>query len=515
MSSRLHALILAAGEGTRMKSELPKVLHQICGRPMIAYALDLAASLGVKQPIVVIGHGAEAVKPLLPREAKVVIQAKQLGTGDAVLAAKRALVGSGDVLILYADTPLLKRATVHRLVETHFKATATCTLLCAHLADPKGYGRIVRNELGQITGVVEEADANAAVRAIREVNVGPFVAKLDALLGALIAIKPSAATKEFYLTQAVSPLSRHESAKLQAVRVEESAEAIGINSRVELARAIGVIRQRIIEAHLQNGVTIEDPQTTFIDHGVSIGLDTVIHPYTRIETRVVIGKRCSIGPFARLRSGVVLGNGVRVGNFVELVRSKVAPRVRINHVTYLGDTTVEEDVNIGAGTVTANYDGQQKHPTHIGKGAFIGCDTVLIAPVKVGPGAITGAGSVVPKAHDVPAKSVVVGVPAQIVSRDGRPARPPPPVGKPKAQAPQAGVPPERRAVTPKLRRRGKISSAARRAAKRPQRANVARRTATKGQRRPRGSPRGRTAPRALRAGAGARTTTRKAARKR
>ncbi|MBI2174013.1 MAG: bifunctional N-acetylglucosamine-1-phosphate uridyltransferase/glucosamine-1-phosphate acetyltransferase [Candidatus Omnitrophica bacterium] len=411
----LQAIILAAGEGTRMKSELPKVLHRICGRPMIAYAIDLAVSSGAKQPIVVLGHGAELVKPTLPKEARVVIQSKRLGTGDAVASCKKSLGSLGAVLILYADTPLLRRSTVQKLIETHFKTNATCTLLTAHLADPSGYGRIVRNEHGQITGIVEEAEANAAQRAIREINVGPIVCNIASLVEALANLTPSASKKELYLTQLISHLVVQEGSKVQSTRVEEIAEALGINSRSELARAISVIRQRIVDTHLHNGVTIEDPVSTFIDQGVSIGTDTIVHPYTVIETGVSIGKRCSIGPFARLRSGVSLGDEVRVGNFAELVRTKVGSRVRMNHVSYLGDALVEEDVNIGAGTITANYDGKEKHSTHIGKGAFIGSDTILIAPVKIGAGAVTGAGSVVPKAHDVPPKGIVAGVPARIL----------------------------------------------------------------------------------------------------
>lgn len=447
----LHAIILAAGEGTRMKSELPKVLHTICGRPMIAYALDLAASAGVKQPIIVLGHGAEAVKPALPKEIAVVIQTKQLGTGDAVLAARKALgAATGAVLILYADTPLLRRTTVQKLIETHFKTGATCTLLTAHLADPSGYGRLLRNDAGQIVGIVEEAEANAAQRAIREINVGPLICATSAMLEALNELKPSAAKKELYLTDIVAAIARKEGTKIQATRVEEVSESLGINSRAELARAIGVIRQRIIESHLHNGVTIEDPQTTFIDHGVSIGADTVIHPYTVIETGVAIGKRCSIGPFAHLRSGVAIAEETRVGNFVELVRTRLGPRVRVNHVSYLGDATVEEATNIGAGTITANYDGQHKHPTHIGKGAFIGSDTVLIAPVKIGAGAVTGAGSVVTKDHNVPSKGVVVGVPARPLAPRGSD------VAHPAAAKGTDGAPPVRR--KPTVVRRAKVA---------------------------------------------------------
>jgi bifunctional UDP-N-acetylglucosamine pyrophosphorylase/glucosamine-1-phosphate N-acetyltransferase len=308
-------------------------------------------------------------------------------------------------------------------------------LLTAHLADPSGYGRIVRNELGLVVGIVEEAEANAAQRAIREVNVGPLMCKTAALMEALAAVKPSVAKKELYLTRIVEHLARQEGTKIQVSRVEEVAEALGVNSRADLARAVGVIRQRIVDAHLHNGVTIEDTQTTFIDHGVSIGADTVIRPYTVIETGVAIGKRCTIGPFARLRSGVSIADDARVGNFVELVRSRIGPKVRINHMTYLGDATVEEAANIGAGTITANYDGKAKHPTHIGKGAFIGSDTVLIAPVKVGAAAVTGAGSVVPKGHDVPAKGVVVGVPARALEAGAVDGRSEPSAPRPAARA--------------------------------------------------------------------------------
>jgi bifunctional UDP-N-acetylglucosamine pyrophosphorylase/glucosamine-1-phosphate N-acetyltransferase len=397
-----------------MKSEMPKVLHTICGRPMLAYPLDLVGACGVKQPIIVLGHGAERVRPYLPKEAKVALQTKQLGTGDAVLTAKKLLSSTqGAVLILYGDTPLLRRTTVQKLIETHFKTGATCTLLTAHMADPSGYGRIARNENGQIIGIIEEAEANAAQRAVREINVGPLICSTPALLEALATVQPSRHKKELYLTDVVSHIAQQPGTKVQSTRVEELPEALGINSRAELAKAISIIRQRIVESHLHNGVTIEDPQTTFIDQGVSIGADTIVHPYTVIHTGVHIGKRCEIGPFARLRPGVSVGDGTRIGNFVELVRTKVGARVRINHMTYLGDAIVEDDVNIGAGTITANYDGEQKHATFIGKGAFIGSDTILIAPVKVGPGAKTGAGSVVPRNHDVPPRGVVVGVPAR------------------------------------------------------------------------------------------------------
>lgn len=460
----LQAVILAAGVGSRMKSDIPKVLHPICGRPMIAYALDLAAASGARAPVVILGEHAEAIKPHLPKEAKVVIQKSPGGTGDAVLSAKRALGGlSGDLLILYADTPLLRRTTIQRLIETHAKSDATCTLLTAHLADPSGYGRIVRDAAGAIVGVVEEAEANAQQRAIREINVGPLCAKAQPFYEALAGLHPSTVKKERYLTQAAARLAQREGTKFQTVKIEEVAESLGVNARADLIRAGKIIRKRIIEAHAHNGVTIVDPETTFIDHGVSIGQDTTIHPCTVIESGASIGKRCTIGPFARLRRGVALEDDVRVGNFVELVRTKVGDRVRIHHVTYLGDTTVEDDVNIGAGTITANFDGTSKLPTTIGKGAFIGCDTILIAPVNVGAGAVTGAGSVIPKAHDVPPRGVVVGVPAHLLQTDG---------------APKAAARAKAPAVTKKAGKKKPSRKAAKRVATRPaKKASLERRT--------------------------------------
>ncbi len=508
----LHVVILAAGGGTRMKSELPKVLHPMCGRPMIAYALDLAAATGVKQPVVVLGESADQIAPHLPKEAKVVIQRKPLGTGDAVVAAKRSLGGlTGDTLILYADTPLLRRTTIQRLIEAHHKSGATCTFLTTHLADPTGYGRILREPSGTISSIVEEADATATQRAIREVNAGPLCINTQLLFEALASVQPSGVKKEWHLTKAVAILAKRDGTKFQAVRVDEATEAMGVNSRLDLARTSGIIRQRIIEGHLNNGVMIVEPHATFIDHGVSIGQDTVIYPGTVIESGVHIGRRCSVGPFARLRRGVTLADEVRVGNFVELVRTKVGTRVRINHVAYLGDTTIEEDVNIGAGTITANFDGEKKLPTTIGKGAFVGCDTILVAPVKVGPGAVTGAGSVIPKGHDVPPGGVVVGVPAHPF--EGRAAKSGLPSSlddgaKPAAvsRRPVAGRTPlaRRPAAKPSPKRPLKKAApkAARRRAKPKARRGVARRRAVVPRRRAVSSKRRATAKRMRRVGA-------------
>jgi bifunctional UDP-N-acetylglucosamine pyrophosphorylase/glucosamine-1-phosphate N-acetyltransferase len=418
MMSALHAIILAAGQGKRMKSSMPKVLHPICGRPMILYSVEMALYAGVKQPIVVLGPDSEEIQKVLPKAVKVAIQEKPQGTGDAVLCARKVLNASmGNVLILYADAPLLRRTTIQNLIESHAKSSAACTLLTAHLADPTGYGRILRNEFGQVSGIAEETDANSQQRAIREVNIGPLVCKLSSMIEALEQIQPSGATKELYLTQVVNALAAA-GKKINVAHASDVWESLGINSRVELAKATGIVRQRLIELHLTRGVTVEDPNNTYIEHNVDIGQDTVIRPGCYIESGVVIGKRCTIGPYAHLRKGVVIGNDTRVGNFAELVRTQVGERVKINHVSYLGDAVVGDDVNIGAGTITANFNGVEKSQTTIGKGAFIGSDTVLVAPVEVGAGASTGAGCVVPKGQNVPARAVVVGVPARRL--DGR-----------------------------------------------------------------------------------------------
>jgi len=459
----LQALILGAGRGTRMKSELPKILHPICGRPMIAYAWDLAVACGVKQPIVVLGKEADEITPHLPKELKVVIQEKPLGTGDAVLSTKKVIGQTGDILILYADTPLIRRTTIQRLIEAHRKSNATITLLTAHLADPTGYGRVVRDATGIVTGIVEEVEANATERAIREINVGPLVAKVGPLFEALASVGPSKSGKEWYLTEAIEILAKRVGTKFQAVRVDKATEAIGVNSRVDLSKAAGIIRQRILETHMNNGVTVVDPQVTYIDQGVTIGQDTVIHPGTVIESGTTIGKRCSVGPHAHLRTGVVIGDDTKIGNFAELVRAKIGANVRMGHFSYLGDATVADDVNIGAGTITANYDGQKKNPTTIGKGAFIGSDTILVAPVTVGDGAVTGAGCVVPSQHDVAPRGVVVGVPAR-------------PLERKKSEKPESAE--KKLQQTPRASKDGVAKKAKVRVAPRPAKAKVAARKA-------------------------------------
>ncbi|MBI4355235.1 MAG: bifunctional N-acetylglucosamine-1-phosphate uridyltransferase/glucosamine-1-phosphate acetyltransferase [Candidatus Omnitrophica bacterium] len=403
-----------------MRSAVPKVLHPIAGRPMLGYTLEAAQALGVRDPIIVIGAGAVQVRAALPSRTRVVVQTERRGTGDAVERTRRLLSRfRGDLLVLYADAPLVRVENLRRLIQAHRTSGAAATLLTAELDEPGSYGRVVRNGDGSVHAIVEHAEATDDERAIREVNIGHACFDATRLFAALRSVRPSQVKREYYLTDVIGRLAAEQSGSVQAVQAQEASEAMGINSRKELAQAAAVMRQRILERLMAQGVTIIDPANTWIDADVVIGQDTTILPYVFIESGVRIGRRCRIGPFARLRSGVRLGDEVRVGNFTELVRSTVGRGVKMNHFSYLGDATVGAKTNIGAGTVTANYDGRRKSKTRIGAGAFIGSDTVLVAPVSVGAGAVTGAGCVVPRGR-VPAKAVVVGVPARPLRKSRR-----------------------------------------------------------------------------------------------
>jgi len=411
--NKIAAIILAAGCGERMKSELPKVLHPVCSRPMIGYVLDLVKELNIKNFTFVLGHKYEEVKKFLPLGVKTVLQKKILGTADAVKQALPFLSGfKGAVVVFYADTPLLKKETIDKLINRHLDTQAAATLLTAKLEQPCGYGRILRDKYNALCGIVEDKDADDFQKSIQEINTGIICFDQEKLAESLKAVKPNNVKKEYYLTDVIDILYK-KGDLLETWQVPEPNEALGINSRVELAFANKIMQGRINEIHMKEGVSIVNPDTVLISFGVKIGRDTTIYPFTVIENNVKIGKQCSVGPFAHLRPGTELGDNAVAGNFIEISRSKLSANSRAKHFGFIGDALIGQSVNIGAGTVTANYDGKNKNKTIIKNNAFIGSDTVLVAPVCIGQGARTGAGSVVTKGRDVPDNAVVVGIPAR------------------------------------------------------------------------------------------------------
>ncbi|MDD5045264.1 MAG: NTP transferase domain-containing protein [Candidatus Omnitrophica bacterium] len=417
MKKSIACIILAAGEGTRMKSSVPKVLHTICGRPMISYVLDLVKRSGIKNTVIVVGHKQNYVKNYLPKGIKIAVQNKLLGTADAVKRAMPALKSfKGTVLVLYADNPLLKAETVKKLLKHHNENNFAATLLTAKLEDPSGYGRIVRDKCNCITKIIEQKEANDFEKEIKEINTGIICFDKNKLTAALKLIRAHNKKKEYYLTDAVE-IFYQKGDIVGALKIKGINEALGVNSQGELARANKVMQRRILRKHLENGIRIKDPQSTFIDWDVEIGQDTEIYPFTVIERGAKIGKRCHIGPFCHLRENVKLGNDVTAGNFLEIVRSQIGDGTFIKHFSYVGDTFVGKSVNIGAGTVTANFDGKKKNRSIIKDGSFIGSDTVLVSPVKVGRNARTGAGSIVTKNSVISDGTTVAGVPAKILKR--------------------------------------------------------------------------------------------------
>ena len=416
----LRTVILAAGKGTRMRSDCPKVLHEVCGKPIVGYVLDAAKAAGSLKTYVVVGYKGGLVKKSLAAGSVMVRQPKLSGTADAVRRVTGHLKSyRGDVLILCGDTPLLNKEVIKKLIGKHKNSGAACTFLTARVGDPQGYGRVMRDENAEVIAIREEKDAIEHERDITEINVGVYCVQSRALFGALRRIRLNEKKKEFYLTDIIGLLHQGGS-RIETVTTEDPVEGLGVNTKEDLAVAGRVIRERILKNFMRDGVTIVDPATTYIDADVKIGKDTCIRPFTIIEKDVRVGDHCVIGPFARLRPGVRLGNGVEIGNFTEVSRTKIGNKTRMKHFSFLGDALVGSDVNIGAGTVTANFDGVRKNQTKIGNGAFIGSDSILIAPVKIGNRAVVGAGSVVTKGKTVPDGGIAVGVPAKIKARRKR-----------------------------------------------------------------------------------------------
>ena len=400
-----------------MKSDIPKVLHAVCGKSIIQYVLDIAKALGSLKTYVVLGHKSNMVKKVLSDSVTAVEQPKMLGTADAVKCAENYFRNyQGDVLILCADTPLLDKTTVKRIVQKHKKSKTACTFLTAVVHNPKGYGRIIRGNGGGVVAIREDKDAVGFELDIAEINVGVYCCQSKELFKALKEIKMNKKKKEFYLTDIIE-FFVEKGLKVAAVETENPFEGLGVNTREDLAAAETMLRQKILKDLMLQGVTIVDPSTTYIDANAKIGYDTVIHPFTFIEADVRIGSNCQIGPFARIRSGSRIDKKVEIGNFTEVSRAKVGSGTFMKHFSYVGDSAVGANVNIGAGMVTANFDGQQKHSTKISDGAFIGSGAILVAPVKIGKKAVIGAGSVVSKGKTIPDGSVAVGIPAKIISK--------------------------------------------------------------------------------------------------
>lgn len=449
MNSSLAAVVLCAGKGTRMKSDRAKVLHPILGRPIAWYPISSAFELGAQQVVAVVGHQADEVKKQLSAafpgtSLQFALQAQQRGTGDAVGAARGALTGfSGAVLILYGDVPLLTVDTLKRLLAAYQPTKAPLAMISCRLPDPTGYGRVMRDASGKVQGIVEHKDCTDEQRRITEVNAGIYVVDAKFLWGALEKLTPQNAQGELYLTDIVSQASKLGDVPVVEAPAEETA---GVNDRAELAERAEVMRARINLRHMKAGVTLQHPASTFIDAGVEIGPETVIGPNVSIQgeceiganvtldqgavlvhstvgdgahvkpysvlEEAVVGQRAHVGPFARLRPGTVLDEEVHVGNFVETKKARLRKGVKAGHLAYLGDADIGAGSNIGAGTITCNYDGVNKHQTVLGANVFVGSDTQLVAPVKVGDDAFIAAGSTI--TDEVPSGALALSRTAQV-----------------------------------------------------------------------------------------------------
>ncbi len=420
MKKDTQVIVLAAGKGTRMKSDLPKVMHELCGRPMLLYVLDAIKAAKLKNITVILGYQDKLVKSILGSKVKTAKQKKLLGTADAVKAVKGKLKSfKGNVLVLYGDNPLIAAETITNIIDKHNSSEAACTLLTATVDNATGYGRVVRGFKGDVIAIAEEKDATDEEKKLKEISVGAYCFSGEKFFDALNKLKSNNKKKEFYLTDIVGYYTKEE-LKVEAVNVTYAEEALGINSRYELSQANHIIRFRILKDLMTEGINIIDPHTTYISCDAKIDKDTIIYPFTIIDKGVKIGKHCSIGPFCHLRSETVIKDNVEIGNFIELNRTSIDSDCFAKHFSYLGDAAIGKKVNIGAGVVTANFDGVKKNKTVIKDGAFVGSDTVLIAPIKVGKNATTAAGSIVTKNKNVPDRQVVGGVPAKILPKKKR-----------------------------------------------------------------------------------------------
>ena len=429
----LATVILAAGKGTRMKSELPKVLHKICGAAMIQHVLEAAREAGSDRVVVVAGFGGDLVAKAIEGQGEVVFQHDQLGTAHALNQASVPLQDyQGDILVLCGDTPLLTSGTLKKLILAHQGGNASATVLTAVLDDPSGYGRVIRNIGGTVVKIVEHGDASPEELSVREINTGVYCFKSRGLFSALARLKPDNTQGEYYLPDLIGSYVE-EGAVVSAVSADDPAEIMGVNDRCQLAVAQAFMSFRINNRLMLSGVTMTEPRSVFIDAGVTIGRDTLIYPNTIIQggtsigegcvigpfTQIIsasvgdhvtirqsliegseVGSNCVIGPFSYIRPGCILNSNVKVGDFVELKKVEIGSGSKVPHLSYVGDAVLGRNVNVGAGTITCNYDGEKKWTTVIEDNAFIGSNTNLVAPVRVGSGAVVGAGSTITR--DVP-----------------------------------------------------------------------------------------------------------------
>lgn len=458
-TERARAVILAAGQGTRMKGGDPKVLEPVLGIPMVHYVLGAVHQAGLRGTVVVVGHEAKRVSESVKEWAKarrdsarIVVQKQQLGTGHAVLQARSAIGSAPEVIVLTGDAPLLRPETLRALIAKHRASGAAATLLGAELSDPAGYGRIVTGPSGNPRRIVEEKDASHDERKIRRVNTGAYCFRRDALFSVLPKVGRQNAKREYYLTDVIGILAA--AGEGLAIHVcQDWREALGVNDPEQLAAASAVLRRRVLSRWMREGVRIDDPESTYVEAGVVFEPPLRVRPQTHITGQTRLAKGCDVGPltiledarigegsrvlasvvrgaqvgrgvwvgpYAHLRPGAVIEDEVKIGNFVEIKKSTVGKGSAIGHLAYVGDATLGEQVNIGAGTITANFDGVRKNPTVIGAGSKVGSNTVFVAPVRVGKRVTTGAGAVVTANMKVPDGATVVGVPARVLSMKGR-----------------------------------------------------------------------------------------------
>ncbi|CAM4249341.1 bifunctional UDP-N-acetylglucosamine diphosphorylase/glucosamine-1-phosphate N-acetyltransferase GlmU [Lederbergia lenta] len=443
--TKRFAVILAAGQGTRMKSKLYKVLHPVCGKPMVEHVVDNISKLNVEQTVTVVGHGAETVKIHLEGKSDFVLQEEQLGTAHAVKQAKETLDGKkGTTLVICGDTPLIKAETMESLLEYHEAQNAKATVLTAFTDQPDGYGRIIRNSEGIVERIVEHKDANETERNVKEINTGTYCFDNEVLFHVLDQVSNENTQGEYYLPDVIEIL-KATNQHVTAYQTPDFEETLGVNDRVALAEAEKILTKRINEQHMRNGVTFKDPANTYIDADVVIGSDTIILPGTFIQGKTVIGENCvigphselnnayvadhteirqsvvhdssigknvHIGPFAHIRPESKIHDDVKVGNFVEVKKSEIGVSSKVSHLSYIGDAEIGSEVNVGCGSITVNYDGKNKYLTKIEDNVFVGCNSNLVAPVTIGKGAFVAAGSTITK--DVPGEALSIGRAKQV-----------------------------------------------------------------------------------------------------